>query len=552
MRRMAAWALALAIATTLPPAARGAAIWIVNKDDAGRGLNDPTPVEPVGGNPGRTLGEQRLFVLQTAAATWASRLYDRIPVSVEVRFEPLSCSEAGAVLGMGGAIEFDRDFRNAPYRSTWYSAALANRLATADLNREESDVALTFNSALGSATCDRHWYLGVDGRAGGDCDLLRVALHELAHGLGFQTSTDETSGEELDGSPSIYDRRLLDRATGRHWNDESAAERAASAVGCDRLVWDGPAVRAHAAEVLLPVALVRVVAPAPVDYEAGVAAFGPPVSTTPVTGTVAMVDDGVGHPADACEPIPGDLTGQIAFVDRGSCTFVTKVLHAQQAGAIGVIVADSVADCLPREMAGDDPGITIPAVRITLEDGLALRAAIAGGVTASIVADPARLAGTDDAGRPRMYTPVGGSGSSVSHWDTTPRPQLLMEPFIYPGEPGNLDLTPWVLHDIGWYIGTGIPPDPGMNVLEPCTPNPTRGPAEITFIIAREMPVRLGVFDLAGRRVASLADGTWPAGRHVLGWAGVDAGGRQAPSGVYQVHLWTPDFSESRSIVLAR
>ena len=44
-----------------------ASIVIVNTDPAGTGLNDPTPVAPVGGNTGTTLGQQRLIVFQQAA-----------------------------------------------------------------------------------------------------------------------------------------------------------------------------------------------------------------------------------------------------------------------------------------------------------------------------------------------------------------------------------------------------------------------------------------------------------------------------------------------------
>ena len=37
-----------------------AGITIVNMDGAGEGFNDPTPAAPVGGNPGTTIGQQRL------------------------------------------------------------------------------------------------------------------------------------------------------------------------------------------------------------------------------------------------------------------------------------------------------------------------------------------------------------------------------------------------------------------------------------------------------------------------------------------------------------
>jgi hypothetical protein len=42
-------------------------ITIVNQDGVNEGFNDPTPAAPVGGNPGTTVGAQRLFVFQHAA-----------------------------------------------------------------------------------------------------------------------------------------------------------------------------------------------------------------------------------------------------------------------------------------------------------------------------------------------------------------------------------------------------------------------------------------------------------------------------------------------------
>ncbi|HYQ96025.1 MAG TPA: hypothetical protein VER38_03355, partial [Candidatus Eisenbacteria bacterium] len=73
--------LALAALGTLAPggplaplAAHAATLTIVNGDAAGEGFNDPTSAAPVGGNPGTTVGAQRLFVFQRAAAIWGSLL----------------------------------------------------------------------------------------------------------------------------------------------------------------------------------------------------------------------------------------------------------------------------------------------------------------------------------------------------------------------------------------------------------------------------------------------------------------------------------------------
>lgn len=68
-------------------------------------------------------------------------------------------------------------------------------------------------------------------------------------------------------------------------------------------------------------------------------------------------------------------------------------------------------------------------------------------------------------------------------------------------------------------------------------PNPVRGGASVHFTLPHAMHARLDVLDVAGRRVASLADGTLEAGEHALAWPGRDARGRGLPAGIYLVRL---------------
>jgi hypothetical protein len=110
------------------------------------------------------------------------------------------------------------------------------------------------------------------------------------------------------------------------------------------------------------------------------ALFGP--KTFDVTGAVA-----VANPAEACAAVAPDVAGKIALVDRGTCSFQVKARNAEAAGAIGVIVADTVAEPLIAYMIGDgsaDP--LIPSTFVALADGAATRTALAGGpVTATLV-----------------------------------------------------------------------------------------------------------------------------------------------------------------------
>ena len=66
-----------------------------------------------------------------------------------------------------------------------------------------------------------------------------------------------------------------------------------------------------------------------------------------------------------------------------------------------------------------------------------------------------KLAGADYLNRVFMFTPSPNQpGSSVSHYDTLARPNLLMEPFAEPNQAiavsSPKDLTLELLRDIGW------------------------------------------------------------------------------------------------------
>ena len=83
---------------------------------------------------------------------------------------------------------------------------------------------------------------------------------------------------------------------------------------------------------------------------------------------------GVATPANGCGGITNDLTGKIAVINRGACTFGEKVYYAEQAGAIGVIIVQSQAGD-PISMAADPlfPS-TIPASMVSKADGAILQA----------------------------------------------------------------------------------------------------------------------------------------------------------------------------------
>ncbi|KAF9132977.1 hypothetical protein BGW39_010870, partial [Mortierella sp. 14UC] len=69
---------------------------------------------------------------------------------------------------------------------------------------------------------------------------------------------------------------------------------------------------------------------------------------------------------DACKPITQDLTGKIALIRRGECTFKIKIANAALARASGVILMDNVPST---GFAADTEGALIKGRTITLDDG---------------------------------------------------------------------------------------------------------------------------------------------------------------------------------------
>ena len=451
-------------------------ITIVNGNAPGVGFNDPTPVAPVGGNPGTTLGQQRLNAFQYAADIWGSTLDSPVDISILATFEPLSCTATSAVLGSAGTIYIWSDFSGigffpgAEFPATWYHTALANKRAGYDISVDTGTANLRarFNSNIGNTGCltGIFWYLGFDSNHGNNIDLVTVLLHEFAHGLGFSQFANVSTGVEINGQTDIYGRRIFDPTLNKFWDQMSNAERVTSSINSLRVYWSGNIVTEDLPSVLSPgTPLLRINSPPSIAgvYAVGTASFGPPLSSPGVSGeVVAALDpvDGSGPTIlDACSPLTNaaQVAGKIAIVNRGTCSFVVKAINAQNAGAIGLLVADNVAGSPPAGLGGTDPTITIPAVRITLADGNAIRTALASGpVNATLSVDLSVYAGANPAGFALLNAPNPVQpGSSISHWDPIAFPNQLMEPainsdlthFVRPPQ----DLTLSLLRDIGWF-----------------------------------------------------------------------------------------------------
>jgi hypothetical protein len=465
-------AVALALACGAMGAAQAAATIKINNVNApGIGFNDPTPATPVGGNTGTTLGQQRLIAFTHAANIWGATLSSPVPIVINAQFSPLKCTTTGAVLGSAGATQVFADFPGAPKAGTLYSYALANKLYGSEISDQPgAQISANFNSELGKPGCltGTSFYFGLDANEGNNIDFVATLLHEMGHGLGFQTFTNGQTGAQFAGYPSVWDHNLMDNTTGKLWINMTNAERAASSLRASGLSWTGPRVTAAVPSVLSYTPQLRLVgagATAGADlFAVGEADFGPKLDKSPITGQIAQVALQTDSPGSACTPFNAAnaeaVRRKIALVSRGTCGFAVKVKNAQDAGAIGVIVADNAAGPVVG-MGGADPTITIPAVRVTKDDGALIAASLAkpNGNTAGTVGKFERsktsLIGADAQKRITMYTPNPYEpGSSVSHYNTTASRNQLMEPAINADLTHSVtaptDLTFELLKDIGW------------------------------------------------------------------------------------------------------
>jgi hypothetical protein len=92
----------------------------------------------------------------------------------------------------------------------------------------------------------------------------------------------------------------------------------------------------------------------------------------------------------------------------------------------------------------------------------------------------------------------------------------------------------------------------GVSVFLPSMPNPFRGRAVIRYNLARETDVDLGIYDVRGRLVKTLAAGRRSAGTHGEAWDGRDAFGRRAATGTYLVRLQTGGQQFQKRITMLR
>ena len=130
-------------------------------------------------------------------------------------------------------------------------------------------------------------------------------------------------------------------------------------------------VSSEAMEITSPAAIAGKIAIKEANFTPSIASRGP------ISDDLVLVDDeddtlegGLGgSTSDACEPLANttDISGKIALIQRGGCTFETKIINAEDAGAKAAVVYNIAGD--PIVMNGPFENVDIPAVMIGQADG---------------------------------------------------------------------------------------------------------------------------------------------------------------------------------------
>lgn len=83
-------------------------------------------------------------------------------------------------------------------------------------------------------------------------------------------------------------------------------------------------------------------------------------------------------------------------------------------------------------------------------------------------------------------------------------------------------------------------------------PNPFNPVTTISYQVAKTSPVRIAVYDLLGKEVATLVDGQITAGSHTITWNGQNHAGQAVSSGVYFCRMITPEYSHILKMTLLK
>lgn len=114
--------------------------------------------------------------------------------------------------------------------------------------------------------------------------------------------------------------------------------------------------------------------------------------------------------------------------------------------------------------------------------------------------------------------------------------------------------APWkfVVQTMGAGGQPEIPVLPQTLMLSPARPNPSLVKAEISYQLPKAGPVAIALYNVAGARVATLAEGLKSAGHHTVTWDLKDDAGLRVANGIYMIRLSSGGRTAAGKITVIR
>lgn len=144
--------------------------------------------------------------------------------------------------------------------------------------------------------------------------------------------------------------------------------------------------------------------------------------------------------------------------------------------------------------------------------------------------------------------------SGTAEWDSLYIATLTFSTRDESGTPGATDLDD-VIVVLRAYVGQGTStPDTEITslALGPGRPNPFSASTSFALALPAPADAAVSVYDVAGRRMRTLHEGSLPAGEHQLTWDGRDEFGAPVASGIYFCRASVGTWRETRKLVVLR
>ena len=140
-------------------------------------------------------------------------------------------------------------------------------------------------------------------------------------------------------------------------------------------------------------------------------------ATSPHSSVTGDVVYAVPNVADTALTNAAEVAGHIVLIDRGAVTFATKAANAQDAGAIGIIVANNAGDPIVQGSTGT---VNVPDVMISTADGDAIKAAASFDGTTGVPANVTNVTIAPDSGSVIASANAPGTPAGPGSPDTVP------------------------------------------------------------------------------------------------------------------------------------